>query len=250
MSKDVIREQFGAEAQAYVSSKVHAQGASLARLLELVEPQPRWQVLDIATGTGHTAMAFAPYVAKVVATDITPEMLAQAKRLAEERGLQNIGIETADAEALPYEDGSFDLVTCRIAPHHFADISLFLSESARVLRPDGTLAIVDNVVPPGSAGDYVNAFEKLRDPSHGRCLSIVDWIAALHSAGFTISHQETLDKSMNFGFWAKRHDAVIQSYLLAMLSETSGETAEFLRPQISGDNIVFRLREGLFVSKK
>jgi ubiquinone/menaquinone biosynthesis C-methylase UbiE len=129
-------------------------------------------VLDIATGAGRTALAVAPYVAHVIATDITSQMLDQARRLAGEQGLSNITVETADAEALPYDDGCFDLGTCRIAPHHFTDIPLFLRESLRVLRPGDLFSLVANIVPPGSAGDYINAFEKLRDPSHGRCLSI------------------------------------------------------------------------------
>ena len=250
MTKQSIREQFGANASAYVSSKTHAQGASLTRLVELLQPQPEWQVLDIATGAGHTALAFAPYVSHVTATDITPQMLDQVRRLAGERGLSNITVETADAEALPYDDGCFDLVTCRIAPHHFTDIPLFLRESLRVLRPGGLFALVDNVVPPGSAGGYVNAFEKLRDPSHGRCLSIDEWILVFEAAGLNILHRETLHKTVEFSFWAKRHDETMQSYLQAMLSDATGKTAKFLQPQIRAGGTTFTLTEGLFIGQK
>ncbi|MCP4428488.1 MAG: methyltransferase type 11, partial [Chloroflexi bacterium] len=78
MSKSVVKEQFGANAAAYATSKPHAKGASLARLVELTRPQPDWQMLDVATAAGHTAFIFAPHVAHVWATDITPEMLALA----------------------------------------------------------------------------------------------------------------------------------------------------------------------------
>ncbi len=166
MSRESIRKQFGDNAESYAVSKVHAKGTSLNRLVELVQPGTDWQVLDIATGAGHTALAFAPYVAEVSATDITPEMRQQVRKLVKERGINNMLVETADAEDLPYEEESFHLVTCRIAPHHFSNIPKFLAESARVLKPGGILAIVDNIVPTGSAGDYINAFEKLRDPSH------------------------------------------------------------------------------------
>ncbi len=250
MSKQINREQFGAEASAYIGSKTHAKGASLARLVELVQPQSHWRVLDVATGAGHTALAFAPYVAVVTATDITPEMLAAAQQLARERNLPNIRFDPADAEALPYNDGAFDLVTCRIAPHHFGDIPLFLREAARVLRPGGLLALVDNVVPAGPAGDYVNAFEKLRDPSHGRCLSSREWVDAFSAAGLSLLLQETLSKSLDFAFWAKRHDVTMQAYLLAMLSEASGPAAEFLHPELSAGIITFQLSEGLFICQK
>src|SRR5579862_1877237 len=117
--KDTVRQQYGAHAEAYVTSPVHAQGASLARLVELTEPGPEWVVLDVSTGGGHTALAFASHVRRVIASDLTPEMLAAAERFARERGATNIEYQVADAEDLPFEAAAFDLVTNRIALHHF-----------------------------------------------------------------------------------------------------------------------------------
>ncbi len=251
MSKEQIRKQFGENAESYAISRVHARGSSLERLVQLTNPQAHWRVLDIATGAGHTVFAFAPHVAEVKATDITPEMRQQTKILAAERGLNNVTVEPADAEALPYDEQLFHLVTCRIAPHHFTDIPRFISESARVLKAKGILAIVDNVVPDGPAGDYINAFEKLRDPSHGRCLSIDQWISILTAAGLELQQYETIAKTMNFEFWAKRHDKDMQAYLRAMLSECSGEAADFLRPSSDKESgLSFQLLEGLFIAQK
>jgi hypothetical protein len=114
------------------------------------------------------------------------------------------------------------------------------------LRSGGLLAVVDNVVPPGPAGDFVNAFEKLRDPSHGRCLPLEEWLALFESAGLAIHHQETMDKRIEFASWAARHDATMQSYLRAMLTEIQGETAVFL----DWDGTTFRLQEGIVVGKR
>src|SRR5262245_40916879 len=116
MTKSLVQQQFGAHAAAYATSAVHAKGASLGRLIELVKPQRHWRALDVATGAGHTAAAFAPHVAHVIAGDITAEMLEEAKKLAAARGLANMEAAVADAEALPFEDGRFDLVASRIAP--------------------------------------------------------------------------------------------------------------------------------------
>lgn len=250
MSKSLIKEQFGANASAYVTSQPHAKGASLSRLVELVQPLSHWQMLDIATGAGHTAFIFAPHVAHVWATDITPEMLVLANQQAQEKRLSNITVETADAEALPYDDARFDLVTCRIAPHHFGDVALFVREVVRVLRPGGILAVVDNIVPAGPAGDYVNAFEKLRDPSHGRCLSLDEWLALYQTSSLAILQRETLTKQMNFEEWAARHDTTMQRYLRAMLSEVRGEAATFLQPAFSAQVTTFTLQEAIIIGQR
>ncbi len=258
-----VQTQFGANAEKYATSAVHAKGASLARLVELTAPQPDWQVLDVATAAGHTAFAFAPHVEWVTAVDITPEMLTVATEEAAKRQIENITLQLGNAEALPFEDESFDLVTCRIAPHHFNDIDQFLREAARVLRSGGTLAVVDNVV-PGSyrrgkkarlqrqAGEYVNAFEKLRDPSHRRCLGVWEWKTAVKQANLTLTHTETAPKTMNFHRWAARMNvsAANTTRLQAMLLQAPEPVAAFLTPQVSSDRIEFCLTEAILIGKK
>jgi len=246
-----VKQQFGANAAFYLSHAPHAQGKSLERLVELTAPQPDWHVLDIATGGGHVAYTFAPHVARVWATDITEEMLAQVREEANKRGLGNVRTAYAKAEMLPFEDASFDLVTCRIAPHHFDSIPDFLAEVARVLKPDGTLAIVDNVVPAGTVGDYVNAFERFRDPSHLRAWTVEEWQAAFDKAGFAIVRGEQLLKRMVLKTWAGRHDAIMQAFLRAMLVEaTPGVAACFDVQDPDSDKLSFRLSEALFVAKR
>ena len=261
-SKRQVQEIFGASADAYVTSQVHAKGASLDRLAELLEPQPDWQVLDVATGGGHTAFKLAPFVAHVVATDITPEMLANTAKGAQERGLTNVDAETADAENLPFADDQFDVVVCRIAAHHFGDNGRFLSEAARVLKPDGVMALVDNVVPgsrlrskkanlPRKAGEYVNAFEKLRDPSHNCCLSVDEWLDLFVTAGFSNIHQETHRKKMDFDSWTDRMHVSLENRirLKAMLLQAPTAVAGFLTPQTTGDRIAFYLTEAIIIGR-
>lgn len=250
MRKEDVRAAFGRNAESYAISTVHAKGASLQRLVELSQPQPDWLVLDIATGAGHTAFAFSPLVRKVSATDMTLEMLIQTALGAEARGFKNIEIAFAEAESLPYPNDYFDLVTCRIAPHHFSDIGAFVRESGRVLQPGGVFAVVDNVIPEGVSGAYVNAFEKLRDISHGRCLSMPEWQQAIENAGLQIEHEETFRKQMSFNFWAQRHDTDTQSFLRAMLDLAAGEARMFLSPEAAGKDVVFYLEEGLIIARK
>ncbi len=198
----LVRRQFGAHAENYVSSPDHSKGESLDRLLAVVEPQAGWRMLDVATGGGHTALALAPHVAAVVATDITSEMLAAAERFVREKGVENITFREADATALPFADEEFDLVTCRIAPHHFADCARFVREAARVLRPGGVAAVIDNIVPDDLvAARHINAIETLRDPSHVWAYGQADWVGFFEAAGLDVTHQEVFRKVRDFDFW-------------------------------------------------
>jgi ubiquinone/menaquinone biosynthesis C-methylase UbiE len=250
MGKTLVQEQFGKTAASYLTSTPHARGASLERLVTLTAPQKNWRMLDVATGGGHVAYAFAPHVERVWATDITQEMLDMVRAEAQKRGLANIRTAYGKAEALPFEDASFNLVTCRIAPHHFESIPAFLDEVHRVLKPDGVFALVDNVVPPGSAGDYVNAFERFRDPSHLRSWTMDEWRAALRACGFAVAHEEQIYKQMEFKSWAARHDANMQNFLRAMLAQVTPEVKAALEPAGSGADLSFRLCEGLFIAKR
>jgi ubiquinone/menaquinone biosynthesis C-methylase UbiE len=94
----------------------------------------------------------------VVATDLTEGMAAKAAELAAARGLTNFETKSADAESLPFDDASFDLVTCRLAFHHFPNARQALSEFARVLKPDGALGFTDNITVPDkqAAGYYLS----------------------------------------------------------------------------------------------
>ncbi|MDT8306799.1 MAG: class I SAM-dependent methyltransferase [Anaerolineae bacterium] len=258
-----VQAQFGARAGDYATSPVHADPESLGRLVTLLQPAPTWQVLDVATGAGHTAHAFAPHVAHVVATDVTGSMAAKAQALAGEKGLPNVTSAVAAAEALPFAADHFDLVTCRLAAHHFPDRHEFLAEAKRILRPGGRLLLVDNVVPgslrsgkkariQNEAGRYINALERLRDPSHARCLSIYEWRQAFLAAGFVVE-QESLDwKWLAFGPWAARMGVTEPTLtrLRVLLTRAPEEVLEFLTPQIAAGTIRFRLSEALFVVRK
>jgi ubiquinone/menaquinone biosynthesis C-methylase UbiE len=250
MSKTAVQEQFGKTAAHYLASKPHAQGKSLERLVALTAPRNDWRMLDIATGGGHVAYKFAPLVGRVWATDITQEMLDQVKAEAERRSLGNIRAAYAKAEALPFEDASFDLVTCRVAPHHFDSIPEFLAETHRVLKPGALFAMVDNIVPAGSVGDYINAFERFRDPSHLRAWTVEEWRGALKAAHLPPTHEEILEKAMEFKSWADRYDDTMKALLRAMLTQITPEVAAFLKPEMKDGDFVFHLREVLFVAKK
>lgn len=251
--KETVRQQYGAHAEAYVTSPVHAQGASLARLVELTQPQPDWIVLDVSTGGGHTALAFAPQVRKVIATDLTPEMLAAAQKFARERGVTTIEYRIADAEDLPFGEAEFDLVTNRIALHHCPDGRKAVTEMARVLKAGGLLALVDNVVPPDrQIAGYINGFEKLRDPSHHWCYPTVRLETYLTEAGLRVEHVETSAKEMEFEPWADRMGASGEKKerLRALLAQAPEGARAFFKPRGEGARLQFSLEEAILIARK
>ena len=237
-SKRLSQERYTQFAEGYVTSETHARGSDLDRLLAIAQPQPLWQALDIATGGGHTALKFAPHVAHVVASDLTPRMLEKARRfIVEEKAVGNVSFRQADAEDLPFADAQFDLATCRIAPHHFPDAQRFLRECARVLNAGGMLLLQDHVLPADAeAAQLVEEFERLRDPSHNRAFSEAEWKRMFARAGFTLEYSERYVKRHEFLPWARRQgcdDAIVER-LIRMLDDAPPAARAWMDPQAWG----------------
>ena len=248
-----VQQQFGANASKYATSPVHAKGASLARLVELTQPALDWLMLDVSTGAGHTALAFAPHVKGVIASDVTPEMLEVARQLTEERGVKNIEFRPADAQELPFYDNTFDLVTNRIALHHYADARKAIAEMARVCKPGGLVALVDNIVPPDKqTAGYINHFEKMRDPSHNWCYPLVRLEGMFADAKLKVEHSETLAQEMEFEPWVdRRHvDPETRAKLRDWLLNAKDAARDHLTPRVEGDKIFFSLTEGILIGRK
>jgi ubiquinone/menaquinone biosynthesis C-methylase UbiE len=236
-SKSLSKQRFGKYAQSYITSKPHSEGADLDSFIEIARPQPDWIVLDVATGGGHTALKFAPYVGQVTATDITPNMLEAARKFITGKGMENVEFELADAEDLPFEDDRFDLVTCRIAPHHFTDCAGFVQECARVLKQGGLLLVQDHVLPDDeSAAQYMEVFEKLRDPSHNRAYTESEWREMFQAAGLTVTHAEQITKKLQFTSWVERQDCApeVVQRLIMMMKQASGTIAEWMQARDIG----------------
>lgn len=202
--KEKVKEIFGKNAGKYVSSPIHAQGDDLPLLVDWLQPESTWLVLDIATGGGHVSKALAPHAGTVISTDLTEEMLANtARHLKPDYG--NILYVIADAEALPFLADTFDAAICRIAAHHFPHPEAFAAEAARVLKPGGKFVLIDNVAPedPGLAR-FMNTTEKLRDDSHARCLPKSEWQALFKRNGLTELGAIDRKKTFQFPSWAAR----------------------------------------------
>ena len=203
--QDSVQAQFSPVAAKYATSAVHSSGPDLAAMLAAVLLRGDERVLDAGCGTGHTALAFAPHVAAVVGLDVTLAMLAQARRLASERGLVNATFERGDVEQIPYPDASFDLVTSRYSAHHYPRPAVAFAEFARVLKPGGTLLLLDVVAPETAASDtFLNAIELLRDPSHVRDHTPAQWLAFAAAAGMEAQIIGAWPLRLDFESWVTR----------------------------------------------
>lgn len=248
-----IVEQFGRNAEKYVSSETHSKGPDLQKLKEWLNPGNEWKVLDIATGGGHVARTLAPHVKMVVASDITPEMLVASRKHHRSEGLGNIVYILADAESLPFPEGEFDAVTCRIAPHHFEDKAAFVREAARVLRKGGSFLLVDNTAPEDpDLQSFMNTFERLRDHTHVECATIAQWTNMIRDAGLTVEKTDTRKKRFDYPSWVQRTasgDSAIKTGEF-LLSATSAQKEYFAITQSGREISSLQIDETMVLAGK
>jgi ubiquinone/menaquinone biosynthesis C-methylase UbiE len=200
----ISQAQFDRQSHRYAKGHILAETSDVAQLVARVPPGQARRALDVATGAGHTGLFLAAAGWHVTLADLSAAMLEQAKKLATERGLQ-VDARQHAAESLPYPDESFDLVTCRVAPHHFSDPDTFVRESARVLAAGGSLCVIDGSIEDGQpeAEEWLHQVEKLRDPSHQRFISRGRWRAMCEAAGLRVEYcelQPFLQPDLNWYF--------------------------------------------------
>ena len=170
---DVLRARFAATAARLAESEERRRPELAERLRRLVQPRGDERVLDAGTGTGALAFALAPLVAEVVAVDLVPELLAEARKRGGE--FPNVSFVEGDVTSLPPDLGEFDLAGTLRTLHHIRRPELAVAELTRATRPGGLVLVVDQVAPvdPLVALD-LNRFERARDPTHQRTLSDSD----------------------------------------------------------------------------
>jgi ubiquinone/menaquinone biosynthesis C-methylase UbiE len=205
--KDRVIEHFGKTADGYIHDSGFASGPDLEEAVRLLKPTQEDVVLDVATGGGHTALFFSPLVRNVVASDLTMQMLKKAQEhISEEGGVENVTFREADAEDLPFPSGSFTILTCRIAPHHFPDVPRSLQEFHRVLRRRvGRMVIIDTLLPADpEIAEFYQTMEQMRDPTHIQAFTEEQWRKMIEAAEFEIQATAVFEKTHDFRIWANR----------------------------------------------
>jgi SAM-dependent methyltransferase len=178
-----VTDVWSSRVEAFRESPTHREGPDLDVLVEMCEPAEGVKVLDVATGGGHVARRLREQGCTVVTVDPAPGMRPDV---------------IARAEHLPFADGSFDVVTCRIAPHHFENIHGAIAEMARVAQR--LVVIEDNLF----VDEHVEEAERLRDPTHVRCYSEEEWKAMLTETGLDVERAEVLERRRDVDDWLAR----------------------------------------------
>ena len=188
--RELILDQFTRQAVPFASAPAIRNREALNRIVEISGAGPEDSVLDVACGPGLLVCAFARVVRHATGIDLTPAMLEQARELEKQRVLSNVTWELGDVLPLPFDDGSFSIVSARFAFHHFLDPLAVLKEMRRVCKAGGRIVVADSA-PARSKADAFNAMERLRDPSHTRALPVEELRELFASAGLAEPRVET-----------------------------------------------------------
>ncbi|MHB8092348.1 MAG: class I SAM-dependent methyltransferase [Syntrophales bacterium] len=241
---DEIRKQFSRQATHFnEEGRTLSSAEYLQWVVGCLDLKSDFVVLDVAAGTGHLGRAIAPRVKQVIAVDMTSEMLRQGIGEAARDGITNIVFEQGRAEKLRYPDDSFDMVVTRLSLHHFADPYPAILEMMRVCRPGKQIGIMDMVSPDDTtlAARY-NRLERLRDPSHTRCLTLAELRTALKDAGLTKVSMASRDIEVNLNSWMDLTgvDAEVRRIIEDELTgELDGKQSTGMRPFRKDSQLMF-----------
>ncbi len=203
--RQFVAGHYGPRAADYVASAVHAEGADLERVARDFRERPAERVLDLGCGGGHVSYRVAPTAGMVVACDPTEAMLQAVRQTARVRSLAAIRVAGAAAERLPFATACFDAVLSRFSAHHWQNLRAGLAEARRVARTGARGVFIDVVAPAEPEADsHLQAVELLRDASHGRDYTMVEWLAALRGASFAIDAITEWPLRMEFVSWCRR----------------------------------------------
>ena len=252
--KDKVREEFTRQAPAYAQAPMIKDPLHLQKLIEAVRPGPDARVLEIATGPGHVALAFAPECREVIGVDLTDAPLKIAERMRTERGLTNVRFQHGDVEArLPFNDGEFDIVVCRFAIHHFEHPRNVIAEMSRLCRVGGTVAVEDLIASEHlRRAEYYNRFERLRDSSHTRALPLSEMSQMLASAGLELIRfsSDGLPNPVERWFDSAQTPSDKRATALAMIERDLSEDLSRTNPRRIDGELFFTHRTAILVTRK
>ncbi|MGA8530674.1 MAG: methyltransferase domain-containing protein [Acidobacteriaceae bacterium] len=237
-----VVDQFTRQAAQFAHSPAARNEEILERILQLAKLRPSDSALDVACGPGVLACALARHVRHATGIDLTPAMLDQARTTQADAGLTNLQWDLGDVTAMPYAAGTFDVVTCRFAFHHFPEPLRVLREMRRVASPGARIVVADSA-PSAAKADGFNAMEKLRDPSHTRALPPYELRALFTAAGLPEPRVEQTRLALDLdSFLARSYPPGGErdkDRLRAMFAEALTEDQMDVEPRREANTILF-----------
>jgi ubiquinone/menaquinone biosynthesis C-methylase UbiE len=235
-----IERAFTTQAEAFEDASRNRVFTSDARwVFERLPLSGQDVVLDVAAGTGHAARQLAATARAVVALDATEAMLARGQAQARAEGRDNVVFMRGDAAALPFLDGSFDVVVSRFAAHHFERPEAVVAEMVRCTRSGGHVALVDLIADEDLAvAEEQNRLERLRDPSHTRMLAAIETHALLTEAGLEEIDLATRPLERPLEPWleqAQSGEAACHEIRAALRAELDGGPVTGFAPRVADD---------------
>lgn len=251
--KQSARDRFGRRSDAYSKSSILSNKDHLNLIIDLASPEESDSVLDIATGNGFLAFEFAEKVSRVIGCDMTEDMLDIAESIRKDRKLDNVAFDVMDAESLRFEDGSFDIVSCRFAFHHFTNPKKVISEMVRVCRNGGKIVLVDGLSSEDPVkSEYHNRIEQIRDPSHVRLYSRSELIGMLQDAGLRVTHAREWDADFYFDEWIAiaNPGEEIAEQVRSMMINSIEDDKTGLNVRFKDDKMLFTYSTVILVAEK
>lgn len=248
---DTVRQSFKKQAEkfaAYHMSKTEYTDY----LIKRIGAKGTEHALEVAAGTCICGRALAPFVKDITCLDLTEEMLAQGKKLAEESQINNIYFQTGNAEELPYKSETFDLVITRLSFHHFDHPEKPFQEMKRVLKKGGKLVVWDMEAAEESLRKIDDKIENMRDPSHTRILSREEF-EKMFERDFALQCEETTLVPVNLKSWMELMDTpedVQKEITNLMKAELAGGSKTGFSPYIKDSQIMFEHRWLLLIGVK
>ena len=248
---DTVKQSFKIQAEKFAA--YHMSKAEYTDyLIRRIAASGKEHALEVAAGTCICGRALAPFVKDITCLDLTEEMLTQGKKLAEEDGIKNISFQTGNAEELPYEAETFDLVITRLSLHHFTDTEKPFREMQRVLKKGGKLVVWDMEATEESIRDIDDKIERMRDPSHTRILSREEF-EKLFQKDFLLQCEETTLVPVNLNSWMNLTDTpedVQKEIVNFMNQELTGGAKTGFAPYLKDNQIMFNHRWLLLIGVK
>ena len=242
---ELVKNQFRKQAANFSDKQSNQTNESYLRwIVDSLPSAGEGRALDVAAGTGILARALAGRFDRVIAIDLSRDMLEQGKAETEQSGIANVDFVEGNVERLPFRVESFDLVVSRFAFHHFPDPIKVLHEMKRVCKAGSVIAVIDIAAPgdPELANAY-NRYERLRETSHTAALRREELESLFRDAGLAVESTETLDVSVDFNRWIAltgADEAARRTIRGDLEAELAGGPATGMRPVRRDGALFFR----------